>query len=144
VFYLYRTYYLQRPAVHPPLPPIEQRRELAERCFRNIPDYEKYISKWFLGVPLDDIKRENVKYFFRWAFLSTATAGSAQENEIEEYVQKLEEAIGRKFQPGRSDAKCLRLTIDNATILHRSLVWYLVSKALTTSQTIRTRKKSLC
>ncbi|KAL7354287.1 hypothetical protein ACKS0A_05373 [Histoplasma ohiense] len=124
-FYFYRTYHLQRPAVHPPLPPIEKRRELFERCLRNIPDYERYISKWFLGVPLDNIKRENVKDFFCWAFLNTATAGSAQDDEIEEYVRKLEEAIGREFQPGRSNAKCLRLTIDNATILHRSLVWYL-------------------
>lgn len=139
-FYLYRTYYLQHPAVHSPLPPIEKRRELAECCLHNIPDYEKYISKWFLSVPLNNIKQENVKDFFRWAFLNTATADSAQEGEIEEYIQKLKEAIGREFQPGRSNVKCLRLTVDNATILHRSLIWYLVSKALTTSEMIQNLK----
>src|SRR5436305_14559932 len=56
-FYLYREIYLQRPAVHPPLPSLEKRRELFTRCFENIPDYDKYISKWFLCASPDDIKR---------------------------------------------------------------------------------------
>lgn len=125
-FYLYRKNYLQRPAVHPPLPSREKRRELSTRCFENIPDYDKYISKWFLDASLDDIKRENIKDFFRWAFFNTAISDSTYDAELDEYVKQLEELAGRQFSPGRGDAKCLRLTFDKAHILHRSLIWYLV------------------
>ena len=126
VLYLYRIYYIQRPAVHPPLPSAGKRRELVKRCFENIPDYEKYISKWFMDAPLDDIKRDNIKDFIRWAFFNTAIPDPAHDSELEEYVKELERRIGRDFQPGRSDVKCLRLTLDKVDTLHRSLVWYLV------------------
>jgi hypothetical protein len=127
-FYLYRHSYLQNPTIHPELGPREDRRELAERCLASIPDYEKYLSKWFFGAALGDIKRENLKDFFRWAFLNSGTVDPAYDDELEEYVQRLEENIGRKFEPGRnSKVKCYRLSIDNASILHRSLWWYFVS-----------------
>jgi hypothetical protein len=125
-FYLYRTYYLQLPALHPPVPSLEQRQELVSRCLHNIPDHERYISKWFLGAPLNDIKRENVKDFFRWAFLNSAIEDPANDAELEGYVEKVEQTIGTEFPPGRSNVKCLRLSIDNANILHRSLIWYFV------------------
>jgi hypothetical protein len=127
VFYLYRMYYLQLPAVHPPVPSLEQRQALVQRCIDNIPNHERYISKWFLGAPLSDIKRENVKDFFRWAFLNSATEDPINDDELEGYVKKVEARMGIEFQPGRSNVKCLRLSIDDANILHRSLFWYLVS-----------------
>ncbi|KAF2185779.1 hypothetical protein K469DRAFT_726555 [Zopfia rhizophila CBS 207.26] len=125
LFYLYRIYYIQRPAVHPPLPSAGKRRELVKRCFENIPDHEKYISKWFRDAPLHDVKRDNIKDFFRWAFFNTATPDPAHDSELEEYVKEFERRIGRDFQPGRGNVKCLRLTLDKSDTLHRSLIWYL-------------------
>jgi hypothetical protein len=126
LFWIYRKFYLQRPAVHPPLYPEETRRQLVKRCIDLIPDHETYISKWFLGASPRDVKRENVEEFFRWAFFNTSWPDPAYDDELADYINLLEESIGRKLEPGRGDVKCLRLTLDNVVILHRSLIWYFV------------------
>lgn len=124
--YLYRKYHLERSALHPPLPSKEERRKLFELCQKSTQDHERYITKWFLGAPLTAIKRENIKEFFRWAFLNADEYNPWYDDEIEEYVDKLEMEMGRKLEPGRGNVKCLRLTLDEVNALHRSLVWYMV------------------
>jgi hypothetical protein len=125
-FFLYRKFYLQLPAVHPPLYFERTRRELVTRCIHLMPDHDSYISKWFLGADPKDVKRENIRDFFRWAFFNTALSNPDIDAELEEYVCMLEDAIGKKLEPGRGNVTCLRLTLDNVEILHRSLVWYFV------------------
>ena len=49
------------------------------------------------------------------------------DEEIEEYIGEMEKLLGRKLEAGRGNAKCLRLTLDKVDMLHRSLMWYLVS-----------------
>ena len=50
------------------------------------------------------------------------------EEELEEYLSMVEVIIGRKLAPGyNAEARCMRLTIDNVSMLHRPLIWYLVS-----------------
>ena len=125
---LYQRYYLQRPALHPTRLSKEARRRLFELCHDSTQDYERYIEKWFLGKPLATIKRDNIKEFFRWAFFDSAILESEYEDEVDEYVAKLELELGTKFEPGRSDVKCIRLTIDKVGALHRSLTWYMVGE----------------
>ena len=48
------------------------------------------------------------------------------EDELEGYVEKFEMGTGLKFEPGRANVKCLRLTLDKVDALHRSLIWYMV------------------
>jgi hypothetical protein len=124
--YLYQSYHLQRPALHPPLPSQEERHKLFDLCQDSTQDHGRYISRWFLDVPLAAIKRENIKEFFRWAFLNTAMDDPIYDDEVEGYVKKLEMGTGMNFQPGRADVKCLRLTLDKVDALHRSLIWYIV------------------
>jgi len=130
IFYVvtrfYRKYHIQRPAAHPPLASKEKREVLFDRCLDTTPDHEQYISKWFLDAPMSDIRRENVKEFFRWAFLNADAADPEYDDELESYVKKLEGRIGREFPPGKSDIKSLRLTLDKVNALHRSLIWYMV------------------
>ena len=130
IFYIvtrfYRKHHIQRPAIHPPLTSREERNKLFHRCLDTTPNIDQYISKWFLDAPLSAIRKENIKEFFRWAFLSTDVADSGYDDEVESYVKKLEERIGMEFQPGRSDVKSLRLTLDKVDALHRSLTWYMV------------------
>lgn len=130
LFYLcvYVTYrrHLQREAVHPPAPSREERRELYQLCNDNIADPEAYLRNWFLGADSQDIKRENVKEFFLWAFFNRGGPPGDDEEELEEYVCLLEKLLGRPIQEGRGKAKALRLTIDQVDMLHRSLIWYLV------------------
>jgi len=127
-FLVYTPYriYLQREAIHPPQLDRAQREELFTKCHNNIPDIEAYLRKWFLGAPLEEIKKDNLKDFFLWAFFDRGGAPGKDDEELEEYVKETEELLGRKIQPGRGNAKALRLTLDNVDMLHRSLTWYFV------------------
>jgi len=125
--YLPRKFYLQTAATHPTPACGERRRLLFQRCHKNIPDPERYLSKWFLDAPASEIKRENVKDFFRWAFFNTGESDLVDDEELEEYIREMEKLLGRKLEAGRGNAKCLRLTLDKVDMLHRSLMWYLVS-----------------
>ncbi|KAK5436177.1 hypothetical protein LTR34_001806 [Exophiala xenobiotica] len=121
----YLKYYLQSPAIHPPLLEKEERIRLFRRCFENSQDLDKLLSRWFLGTPVVDIKRENMKEWLRWAFLNTAMVDPTQDDELETYLVELETKLGTNFAPGRADVKSIRLTLDKVEALHRSLTWYL-------------------
>ncbi|KAF4443511.1 ribose-phosphate pyrophosphokinase [Fusarium acutatum] len=101
------------------------RQRLFQQCHDNIPDAGQYLRRWFRDAPEHEIKRENVKDFFRWAFLNMEVCDSTYDDELDEYVEELEDLLGRKLEPGRGDAKCLRMTLDRVEMLHRSLTWYL-------------------
>lgn len=126
VFYLYQRHQLQRPALHPPAPSKEERQKLFRLCQESTQDAVRYLSGWFFYAPLTAVKRENVKEFFRWAFLNTDLIDPSYDDEVEEYVKSIELGTGLKFEHGRADVKCLRLTLDKVDALHRSLVWYSV------------------
>lgn len=81
-----------------------------------------------MDAPASEIKWENVKEFFRWAFLNTRVPNTVDDEELDEYVKEMEKLLGRRIEPGRGNAKCLRLTLENVDMLHRSLTWYLVSR----------------
>ncbi|RTE77577.1 hypothetical protein BHE90_007948 [Fusarium euwallaceae] len=125
--YLPLKEYLQRAAKHPVPPCRADRRKLFLQCHNNVPDPAQYLRKWFRGAPASEIKRDNVKDFFQWAFLNTGEHDPAYDEELEEYTQEMERLLGRKLELGRGNAKCLRLTLDKVEMLHRSLTWYLVS-----------------
>jgi hypothetical protein len=124
--YLPYRYYLQHDAVHPPPPSREERRDLFRLCNDNVSDPEGYFQKWFEGADMKEIKRDNVKEFFIWAFFNRGGPPGDDDDELDEYISATEEILGRPFEPGRGKAKSLRLTIDRVDMLHRSLAWYLV------------------
>lgn len=124
--YLPRKYRLQHAATHPTLLSRADRRQLFNACHDTIPDPEQYLSKWFKKAPRSEIKRDNVKEFFCWGFLNKGVYGAEDNEELEEYVDKMEILLGRGLDSGRGKADCLRLTLDKVDMLHRSLTWYLV------------------
>ena len=126
VIYLPLSLHAQTATTHPTPVCRSDRRKLFRRCHDNIPDPERYLTKWFRDAPAAEIRRENVKDFFRWAFLNTGDPDPEYDEELEEYASEMEKLLGRKFKPGRGNAKCLRLTLDKVEMLHRSLIWYLV------------------
>ena len=81
---------------------------------------------WFLGAATCEIRRDNVKEFFCWAFLNKAEYGEPDEEELDEYVNMLENILQRRIEPGRGTAAPLRLTLDKVEMLPRSLAWYSV------------------
>lgn len=118
---------LQYEALHPAAPARNEREELFELCNRSIPDHEAYLKKWFLGASANEIKRENVKEFFLWAFFNRDGPPGEDDEELEGYVIRTERLLGRKIEQGRGNAICLRLTIDGVSMSHRSILWYFVS-----------------
>lgn len=74
---------------------------------------------------MSQIRVDNVKQLYRWAFLNKAEYDSGDEEELDEYVSETEELLGRKLQPGRGNAVPLLVTIDKVRTLYRSLFWYL-------------------
>jgi hypothetical protein len=125
--YYPRKIYLQRAASHPTPICRESRRLLFQRCQESIPDPERYLAKWFMDAPASEIKWENVKDFFRWAFLNTRVPNTADDEELEEFVSEMEKLLIRKIDSGRGNAECFRLTLGKVDMLHRSLIWYMVS-----------------
>ncbi|KAM3084070.1 hypothetical protein ACMFMG_001822 [Clarireedia jacksonii] len=119
----YRVW-LQREAIHPPAPSRAEREELFRNCTDNIIDPEGYLQKWFLGADIREIRRDNIKEFFLWAFFNRGGPPGADDEELEGYITILEEQLGREIPQGRGNAKCLRLTLDEVVMSHRSLTWY--------------------
>ena len=125
--YIPKCRLLQKPAIQPPISPPEERRRVFDKCAEHTTDAEKYLSKWFGEAPIVSIRRENVKEFFCWAFFNRAVWGPEEEQELDEYTDRYEVLLGRKLASGRGPVVPLRLTIDPIKILHRPLLWYLVS-----------------
>ena len=65
---------------------------------------------------------------FCWAFLNKKDYSPEDDDELEEYADKTERHLGRELEAGRGDAVSLRVTIDRFQSLHRSLLWYFVSR----------------
>ncbi|KAF2744803.1 hypothetical protein M011DRAFT_407644 [Sporormia fimetaria CBS 119925] len=136
--YVPRKRGLQAAAQHPPVLDRQSRRDLFWKCWDKIPTPEYYIRRWFLDAKVEDVRRENVKDFFRWALLNKGDTSDddkgqleqqlpeGEEEELEEYVDGVQTLLGRQIDPGRGPAECLRLTIDRVKMLHRPLIWYMV------------------
>jgi hypothetical protein len=135
--YLPRKRALQAEAKHPPPLDKEERKELFWRCWDKIPNPEYYLSRWFLGARSVDIKRENVKDFFRWALLNKGDRVGElkadeieviqeEEDELDGYVDGIQTLLGRSLEGGRGRAKALRLTVDGVGMRHRPFLWYCV------------------
>lgn len=136
------------PADHPP-DTRQEREALFERCIQNIPDPVAYLSLWALGAPIADIKRDNVRDFFLWAFFDcsddggsdkTIKASKFDEDELEGYLIKTEQLLGHPLPPGRSvHVAPLRLTLDAIPTRFRSVIWYLIVGLVDTATHLQLR-----
>ncbi|KAI1371832.1 hypothetical protein F4677DRAFT_450012 [Hypoxylon crocopeplum] len=119
---------LQVDAEHPPPLARHERRALFKRCFGNVPDARRYLQMWFLGADESEIRRDNVRDFILWAFFDRWPGNESEEDDVEldQYIEEIEDRIGRRLEPGRGKAEGLRLTLDSVETRYRSVVWYLV------------------
>ncbi|CAE6430237.1 unnamed protein product [Rhizoctonia solani] len=133
LFYLFvflpRKAHLQKPAVHPPALSTEDRHELFTRCLSHLKSVDSF-KQWFHDSSAE-IRRENVIEWLKWGFFA-GEIGTGQESEkhnqeIEEYLKALEQALGETFPPGYNpELKSIRTTLDDVIIYHRPVVWYLI------------------
>lgn len=120
-FYIFFLWYARciPAAVHPPLRTRDERMRLFEKVLSEVHDLENFMSGWFCGAKLEDIGLDEVKIWLDWALWEgRAREGKNKANDIEidEYVQKIEELVGKRFQEGPGKARSLRLTLDPVTI----------------------------
>ncbi|KAJ5976545.1 hypothetical protein N7481_010252 [Penicillium waksmanii] len=107
--------------------PAECRKRLFQTCNANVPNVEKYLSRWLMVSEAEYIKRDNVKDFIRWAFFRpgcTEEQDPQNEAEVEAYTAETEKLIGRKLSLGRTDVKGLGRLLNEAGGSPRSLLWY--------------------
>ncbi|KAG5951628.1 hypothetical protein E4U53_002662 [Claviceps sorghi] len=125
---------LRRDAIHPisTSSPAE-RKALFEKCVTHTSQPEQYLRGWFLGADMEDIRHDNLREFFLWAFFDTdmqaqnpACIDPGVWDEVEEYIALTEQQLGRRFRKGRGSAKCLRLTFDHVPSTYRCLLWYCI------------------
>ncbi|KAI1812129.1 hypothetical protein GGS20DRAFT_578583 [Poronia punctata] len=119
---------LQLEAVHPPLKPKDERLKLFKKCLANIPDPVNYLRVWFLGADEPDVRRDNVREFISWAFFDRHVGNetAAEKEELDEYVDMIEQRLGHPLEPGMGKAKSFRLTLDEIKVRYRSVIWYLI------------------
>ncbi|KAI1420276.1 hypothetical protein F5Y12DRAFT_137758 [Xylaria sp. FL1777] len=127
IFYPYNRR-LKHAAEHPPLLPRAERRALFVRCLGNIPDVSSYLQTWFLGANESDIRKDNVREFLSWAFFDRHPGNetATELDELDEYLVEIEKRIGYQIEPGRGNAKSLRLTLDEIEVRYRSVLWYFI------------------
>lgn len=132
----------RKPAIHPPIKSRIDRRALFDRCLSYLPDPEKFIAVWFLSPSHHGIKRENLIDWLLWALFSTdrrPVNDAAIEEELDEYLRKIEDKLGRNVEPGRNLAvQPMRLTLDPVWMLPRPMAWYFVSTSETPFNLTRT------
>jgi len=76
---------LRNSAIHHRSLSAGDREKLFRKCNENVPDFEKYLSRWLMVSEAEHIKRDDVKDFIRWAFFDP--------RQIQERHQQQEEEI---------------------------------------------------
>lgn len=126
--FIYRPFQsrLAHPAEHPP-DTRHEREALFQRVLENIPDPEHYLSGWALDADIQEVKRDNVRDFIRWAFADRDHPHSDDhvDAELDGYLQKTESLLSRPLPPGRGAAVPIRLTYDPIETRYRTVIWYL-------------------
>lgn len=84
------------------------------------------------GASIEDLRRENLKEWLLWALFDREGPPGDDDEELEEYVKAVEEAMRRDIRPGWGPAKSLRLNFSKFTVSHRTLLYYLVSPSFIT------------
>ncbi|KAK0649312.1 hypothetical protein B0T16DRAFT_491964 [Cercophora newfieldiana] len=104
----------------------EERQQLFDHCFRNVPDLEAFLVTWFKGHPLDDIRAENVKDFIAWGFFYKTTGAPEDDEELNGYLHDTEQIIGRRFLPGRGPHRPAQVSTDALHLQHKPFFFYVV------------------
>ncbi|KAF8583199.1 hypothetical protein K439DRAFT_1412365 [Ramaria rubella] len=130
--YLPRHYYLQRPAIHPPIAPRAHRIALFNQCVAYLPNFDRFTKLWFRLISTTTIKRDNYIDWILWALFSTDRDhidihDPTLNEEVNGYINVVERLIGHKIEAGRNPSiEPMRITLDPVVTLHRPLVWYAI------------------
>lgn len=127
VVYLPRRWLLNSPASPSTLLETPEARErLFLKSWDASPDPREYLTGWFKGVTVEDLRSEDIKDFISWRLWNTLQRSPEHEVELERYVDLVEDILQIKFPPGKSGKTSMAVTFEPLRIVHRPLLWYLV------------------
>jgi hypothetical protein len=126
--YIPRKHILQRPCQRRVVATEAERDVLFEKWWTTTTDPAAFVSLWFKGYPLHDIRRDDVKDWLSWAFLNTRCASPVNDAELERYLERTERVINHHFTAGSGKHQAMRPTSDRIKMQHRSLTFYAVSE----------------
>lgn len=123
-----RRWWLNRPAPKHTLTfSSAERKALFIRTWESTPNPRNYLSLWFKGAPIEDLSSDDVKDWISWRMWNEIKRSPENEEELEEYLAHLEGVLKWKFPDGRSTHTSMAVTFEPLPIIHRPLVWYIVS-----------------
>ncbi|PFH46449.1 hypothetical protein AMATHDRAFT_69833 [Amanita thiersii Skay4041] len=134
--YLPRRARLQSPPTYPqPQLSRRQRQATFERCAVELPSLPPPNGPYPMGWLLPhahprEFKRDNVVEWLLWALFACDKERADLEEcgeEINGYIRRIEEMLGRQLEDGRDDeVTSMRLALDPVQILHRPFMWYII------------------
>jgi len=134
VFFFYAAWrhHIVSRTVSKPLPYPTSRKRLFSRILsyiaqQNEYDAKQWISAWFLGVPFERVRQQNLEVFFTWAFFATTPSkiNSQERREVKEMVATFCSSFNIQMEPGFTpDLPCVRLNLDAIAFSHRPLLYY--------------------
>lgn len=116
--------YLQRPGTHMAAMTRPERKALIEKSLDLVPDARLFLRKWFSNAHLDEIYRDDVKDWLVWVLWGTGSFDGCDPDELNEYVDEVENRANLTLSKGRAGAKPIRLNLDPVQMIHRSLLFY--------------------
>ncbi|EFX01894.1 alpha beta hydrolase fold family [Grosmannia clavigera kw1407] len=105
----------------------QEREALFDKSLASTPDLDTFLSVWFRGAPPDSICRDDYKDFLAWAFFYQTSAAACDTDELDAYVHRMEEAMGRVFPAGRGPRRPSQVSTDPLRLQHKPLVLYLLA-----------------
>jgi len=104
------------------------------KCFKpgNLHSWKHFLSGWFYGRDIRDVKRGNMIQFYASNFFYTYPNRLNHEErlELQEYLERSETVWNHRFPHGMNrDVKVMRITLDPVRPTHRMLSFYLIIAA---------------
>lgn len=105
----------------------QERKDMFSRTWESTPNPRGYLSLWFKGVSIEELCREDVKDWISWRMWNEIERSGINEAELEEYLAYAEKILNWKFPSGRSTHTSMAVTFEPLRVIHRPLIWYVVS-----------------
>lgn len=88
---------------------------------------EKWLEMWFLGTPIAEIPRDNLREFYAWAFFTRQPKelDAQQEEMMNSFIVECERRFHWNFKPGYdAQIKAIRINFDPIKVWYHPLSYY--------------------
>ncbi|CAH0046366.1 unnamed protein product [Clonostachys solani] len=102
-----------------------ERDDLFYKCCDYVPSLERFLTNWFQGARVEDLRRDDIKDFLAWTFAKKSISFQYYDCDLDHYITHMEGVLGRTFPPGRGCHQAMRLSLDPLQVQHKPLVYYL-------------------